>query len=125
MLHQLRRSLEGADLAHPRDVPPVPLHPELEVLVRVEPEGVHAELGHDRSPQATICPAICWILRTTNSAGLSGANPTMMLTTPRLMSVCVVVSRSHFTKYASRGDLPWNAPCRNSVCMNAPRLSRI
>ena len=44
---------------------------------------------------------------------------------PRLMSVCVVVSLSHLTKYASRGVVPWNAPCRNRLCMNAPTLSRI
>ena len=42
-------------------------------------------------------------LMTTNSAGFSGAKPTRMLTMPRLMSFCVVVSRSHLTKYASRG----------------------
>ena len=52
---------------------------------------------------------------TTNSAGLSGAKPTMMLTMPLSMSVWVVVSRSHLTKYASFGVAPWNAPCRNSV----------
>ena len=34
----------------------------------------------------------------TNSAGLSGANPTTMLTMPRLISFWVVVSLSHFTK---------------------------
>ena len=39
---------------------------------------------------------------------------------PRLMSVCVVVSPSHLTKYASRGVVPWNAPWRNRFCMNAP-----
>ena len=42
----------------------------------------------------------------TNSAGLSGAKPTTMLTMPRLMSFCVVVSASHLTKYASRGVCP-------------------
>ena len=55
-----------------------------------------------RSPLSSAsCPAICWILMTTNSAGLSGANPTRMLTMPRSMSLCVVVSSSHLTKYAS------------------------
>ena len=34
----------------------------------------------------------------TNSAGFSGAKPTTMLTMPRLMSFCVVVSLSHLTK---------------------------
>ena len=45
-----------------------------------------------------VWPAICWILMTTNSAGFSGAKPTTMLTMPRLMSFCVVVSLSHLTK---------------------------
>jgi len=51
----------------------------------------------------------------TNSAGLSGAKPTMMLTTPRLMSSCVVVSLSHFTRlsflrcFALEGALPEEA----------------
>ncbi len=40
-------------------------------------------------------PAICWIAITTNSAGLSGAKPTTMLTTPASMSRCVVVCESH------------------------------
>ena len=61
----------------------------------------------------------------TNSAGFSGAKPTRMFTMPRLMSFCVVVSLSHLTKYASRGVVPWNAPWRNRLCMNAPTLSRI
>ena len=43
---------------------------------------------------------------TTNSAGLSGAKPTTMLTMPRLTSSWVVVSASHLTKYASRGVVP-------------------
>src|SRR3954447_21768096 len=49
-------------------------------------------------PYVSICPASCWILMITNSAGLRGAKPTRMLTTPLLMSVCVVVSLSHLTK---------------------------
>ena len=43
-------------------------------------------------------PASCWSLMTTNSAGFSGAKPTRMFTTPRLMSLWVVVSLSHLTK---------------------------
>ena len=43
-------------------------------------------------------PAICCSLMTTNSAGFSGAKPTMMLTMPMLMSVWVVVWLSHLTK---------------------------
>jgi hypothetical protein len=62
---------------------------------------------------------------TTNSAGFSGAKPTWMLTMPRLMSACVVVVLSQRTKYASRGDEPWNAPWRNRFCMKAPTLRRI
>ena len=44
---------------------------------------------------------------------------------PRLMSFWVVVSLSHLTKYASRGVLPWNAPCRKRLFMNAPTFRRI
>ena len=58
----------------------------------------------------SIWPAICWSLMITNSAGLSGAKPTRIFTMPWLMSFCVVVSLSHFTKYASRGVWPWKAP---------------
>ena len=37
-----------------------------------------------------------------------------------------VLSESHFTKYASAGDLgPWKAPCRNKPLRKAPTLSRI
>ena len=42
--------------------------------------------------QAVAAAVFCWMPITTNSAGLSGANPTMMLTMPRSMSYCVVVS---------------------------------
>src|SRR5262249_41865878 len=111
----------------------VPLDAELEVLVRVEPLGVDAELRHGsvlggvvgtrvaagswrpiwnrpispadsksaatgRGPPVSVSPAICWIDRMTNSAGLSGAKPTRMLTIPRLTSFWVVVSLSHLTK---------------------------
>ena len=73
--------LECAALAHPGDVPTVPAQPELEVLVGVEPLGVDAELSHGYAPGR-----ICWMLMTTNSAGFTGAKPTMMLTIPRSMS---------------------------------------
>src|SRR4029077_10785409 len=78
MLDDLRASLEPPDLADPRDVPAVPLHPELEVLVGIEALGVDGELSHLDLPQTADCPAICWSRRTTNSAGLSGAKPTSM-----------------------------------------------
>jgi len=52
----------------------------------------------DGGGYAWICPAICWSLMITNSAGLSGAKPTRMLTMPRLTSLAVVVSLSHLTK---------------------------
>src|SRR4051812_35230238 len=48
-----------------------------------------------------------------------------MFTTPLLMSVWVVVSLSHFTRYASGGVTPWNAPWGNRLCINAPMLRRI
>src|SRR5262245_33728056 len=50
MLDDLGRSLQRADLAHAGDVAPVPLHAELEVLVRVEPLRVDGELRHDARP---------------------------------------------------------------------------
>jgi len=64
------------------------------------------------------------MLITTNSAGLSGAKPTRMFTTPRSMSYCVVVSASQRTKNASRGLEPWKAPLRNRVYINAPIEAR-
>ena len=99
VLDDLGGALERADLADAGDVAAVPLHAELEVLVRIEALRVDGELCHGVSPvRLSIWPAICWILMTTNSAGLSGAKPTTMLTMPRLMSFCVVVSLSHLTK---------------------------
>ena len=56
------------------------------------------------------------MVRTTNSAGLSGAKPTRMFTTPRLISFWVVVSLSHLTKYASRGV--WKAPAGTDATLN-------
>src|SRR6266705_6968053 len=126
MLHHLGGALEHAHLSHSGDVAAVPLHAEFEVLVGIETRRVHAELCHvsasscvrpevvrgsdSRARQAWICPAICWSLMITNSAGLSGAKPTRMFTMPWLMSFCVVVSLSNLTKYASRGVWPWKAP---------------
>ena len=52
MLHDLGRALQGADLADPRDVAPVPFDPELEVLVGIEPLGVDRELCHGTSEPA-------------------------------------------------------------------------
>src|SRR5262249_6444539 len=40
---------ESADPAHPSDDLAVPLHPKLEVLVRIEPLGVHREFRHGSS----------------------------------------------------------------------------
>src|SRR5215471_13130227 len=68
---------------------------------------VMLQLGRSAACYVAICPAICWIWMTTNSAGFSGANPTTIFTIPRLMSFWVVVSLSHFTKYASCGVWPW------------------
>src|SRR5262249_29266807 len=112
VLDHLRRPLQGAHLADARDVPPVPLDPELEVLVRVEPLCVDRELSHHALP---VWPASCCSWMTTNSAGFRGAKPTMMLTIPRSTSACVVVSASHLTKNASAGVVPAKAPCRKRV----------
>lgn len=49
-------------------------------------------------PQVGTLPAACCRLMITNSAGLSGANPIWMLTTPRSTSALVVVSLPQFTK---------------------------
>ena len=52
-------------------------------------------LLHD---QGVVWPVIWVIESTTNSAGMSGAKPTMIFTSPLSMSAWVVVSASHFTK---------------------------
>src|SRR5262245_43544656 len=46
MFHHFGRALEGADFTHTGDVTAVPFHPELEVLVGIEPRWINAELGH-------------------------------------------------------------------------------
>src|SRR5207249_2571642 len=88
---------QRADPADAGDVRVVPHDPELEVLVRVETGRVDLELSwlwHVVSLvlklYAALCPAICWSEMMTNSAGLSGANPTWILTIPRSTSYCVV-----------------------------------
>ena len=58
------------------------------------------------APQVASCPAICWMVMTTNSAGFNGANPTMILTIPRSMLDCGLVEESHRTKYACCGVEP-------------------
>src|SRR5262249_23576899 len=106
VLDHLGRPLQGAHLGQPGDVLVVPLHLEAEVAVRIEAIGAGVHAGHRRGlssarfpyrPYAACWLTFCWSRRTTNSAGLSGANPTRMLTTPLSMSVCVVVLLSHLT----------------------------
>lgn len=48
-----------------------------------------------------------------NSAGFTGAMPTMMLTRPLSRSSCVVVVSSTRTKNASSGLEPKSAPARH------------
>src|SRR5262249_3518715 len=48
MLHHFRRSLETAHTADTGDISTVPLHFELEVLVRIETMRIHGELRHRR-----------------------------------------------------------------------------
>src|SRR5262249_19323010 len=55
VLDDLRRSPESTDPAHPGDDLAVPLHPKLEVLVRIEPLGVHRELRHGSSLMSSSC----------------------------------------------------------------------
>jgi hypothetical protein len=46
VLHHVAGAVQAADLANAGDVLSIPLHAELEVLVRVEALRVHGELGH-------------------------------------------------------------------------------
>ena len=85
---------------------------ELEVPIGIDARGVDRELCHafallvrsaarDAPAARQVCtwPASCLNVTTTNSAGFSGAKPTMTLTWPRLMSFWVVVgSRSRRNK---------------------------
>src|SRR3712207_2778560 len=105
MGHGFCGSLQRSHLADPQDGFPVRIdNPELEVLVGVVTVGIRNKtvshlavlLIKGRYPDQS-SPAICWILITTNSAGLSGAKPTSMLTIPRFRSAWVVVSPSHLT----------------------------
>src|SRR4029077_19034380 len=50
MLDDLSRSFQSADLVHAGDIFAVPLHLELEVLVRIEASWIDCELGHLRPP---------------------------------------------------------------------------
>src|ERR1039458_2839822 len=100
MLHHGGGALERAHLADPSDVSGAcaELQPELEVLVRIKGQWFLRELWHYILYYAGVCPASCWIWRITNSAGFSGAKPTRILTMPRSISDCVLISESHFTR---------------------------
>src|SRR5688572_18639628 len=98
MFDNLGGAFEGADFTNSSNIPAVPLDAELEIFIGIKTLCVDAELSHVLLLYTSICPAICWSLMITNSAGLSGAKPTTTLTMPRLMSFCVVVSLSHLTK---------------------------
>src|SRR5947209_8601625 len=129
MLDYFGSAFERAHFADAGHVFRVPLHAEFKVLVRIEALCVDGELCHVvllflGMPYTSICPANCWSLITTNSAGFSGAKPTTTFTIPRSMSFCVVVSLSHLTKYAEAAVVPWNAPWRNMFCINAPTFRR-
>src|ERR1051326_6485761 len=98
VFHDFRGALEHADLAHARHVFSVPFHAEFEILVGIKTLRIDGEFSHNILLYVAICWVICWICIMTNSAGFKGAKPTIMFTIPRLMSFCVVVSLSHFTK---------------------------
>ena len=72
MFHDLRCVLKDPHFADGRDIAPVPLHAEFEILIWVEAAGIDGELDHDGLPQALAPGGICRIFRITNSAGLSG-----------------------------------------------------
>ena len=56
--------------------------------------------------------AFCWMLRMTNSAGLSGANPTMIRTIPAAWSAIVVVYCRPFGR----------VPIRRAVDVETPTM---
>src|SRR5205823_2306886 len=125
--HHLGCALECSHFRQPRHVLTVQLHLETEVAVRIKAVGAGIHSCHNAiSP----CPynagwLTFWLsFSTTNSAGLSGAKPTRMLTTPLSISCCVVVVLSHLTKKASSGLLPWKAPARNCVNIKERIFSR-
>src|SRR5262249_58165158 len=117
VLHHLGGAFEPRHLAHAGDVAAVPLHTELEVLVRVEAGGVDAELCHRglllvagfAAAQVWIWPASCWIWMITNSAGLGGAEPTRMVTTAGVRRAVRLALVSPVPRCASRAVVPWSA----------------
>ena len=96
----------GHDLAAVRDRddaagllrrPHLKFDPAADVIDRaLLPDSISAVLSLILNRQLT--SAVCGIVSTTNSAGLIGAKPITMLTTPFSMSAGVVVVLSHFTK---------------------------
>src|SRR5262249_41640968 len=97
VLYYLGGALEPGDLADAEYRRRAAGEPGLEheVLVRVHGFGS----WHFRRPsQVCSCPASCSMWMITNSAGLSGAKPTRMLTMPLSISLCGLFSLSHLTR---------------------------
>jgi hypothetical protein len=72
----------------------------------------HGRMNRAR-PFGIRCPLRQWrmvMIRTTNSAGFSGAKPTSTFKRLAAMSAVLCVVELEFAKYASRGRMPWNAP---------------
>ena len=108
MLDDFGRPLQRAHLADAGDVAAVPLHAELEVLVRIESLRVDAELmpftavsvlqGLAGDGSGLHLAGHLLDLDDHELGGLERREPDEMLTMPRLMSFWVVVSLSHLTK---------------------------
>src|SRR6476661_7794401 len=114
-------AFEAADLADPRHRRGglIEIDAGRIVFIWIEARGICGKLWHTFILEIRNydCPASCAILMITNSAGLSGANATMIFTIPLSMSCCVVVVLSQTTRKAWRGVEPWKAPCVNNPSM--------
>ena len=61
----------------------------------------------------------------TYSAGLVGDTPIRQIMRPLSRSFCVIVVRSHRTKYASSGLSPSSAPSRHNTSRKSSTLCRM
>src|SRR6185436_18342769 len=93
---------------------PVEVHQEVERRERCHSVRIsHRSLSSRAQLRAS---AVFWPMRKmTNSAGLTTATPIRQISRPLSRSFCVMVLRSHLTKYASCGVVPSSAPETNSL----------